>query len=61
MEVFGKVALLASVHQPNQREGSASSDHMDYQGHTPASHDAAIEDEPQRLSGEMREQERGIG
>ena len=61
MEVFGKGALLASTHHPRQREGSAFVDHVDHQGHTHASHDAASDDEHQRLEGEMREQELGRG
>jgi hypothetical protein len=60
-EVFGKVALLACTHHPRQREGSPLIDHMDHQGYTSTSHDAAIEDEHQGLDGELREQERGIG
>jgi hypothetical protein len=61
MEVFGKVALLTSTHHPRQREGSAFVDHVDQPGHTPASHDVAIDDEPQRLEGERREPELDIG
>ena len=61
MEVFGKVPLLALAHQPRQRQGSPFIDHMDHQRNAPAPHDTAIDDQHQRLQGQMRQQALRIG
>ena len=61
MQVFGKVPLLAFAYLPGQRQGTSFVDDMHHQGHTAASHDAAIHDEHQRLQGQMGQQHLRIG
>jgi hypothetical protein len=61
MEVCGQGSLLPLASQPCQRQGTPCIDHRHQQRHTPASHHAALAEEPQGPHGEVREQERGLG
>jgi hypothetical protein len=60
-ELCGKVPLGGVAHPPSQREGSAFRDNRDHQRRAPAAHTAAIQDEHQRLQGEMPEPDIRIG
>jgi len=53
--------LLALAHQPRQRPGAPCVDHMDHQRDPPAPDDTASADQPQRLQGQLRQQDRRRG
>ena len=60
MEIFGEVALLAGAHQPREREGSPFIDQREHQCHAAAPDDTPINDQHQRLHGELPQQDLGI-
>jgi hypothetical protein len=61
MEVFRKVPLLASAHQPRQRQGAPFVDYMDHESDTPLAYDTPIYDQHKRLQSQMRQQDLRIG
>ena len=52
--------FLAAPHSPRQRQRSPLVDHVDHERPTPTAHDAAINDEHQRLQGKMRKERLGL-
>src|SRR4029453_2914017 len=57
MEVFREMALLAWAHQPRERQGASFIGHMDPQRHAATPDSPAIDDQHQRLQGEMIQQD----
>jgi hypothetical protein len=57
MQVFGTGPLLALAYLPGQRQGTSFVDDVHHQRHTPAPHDAAIEEQHHRLQDEMPKQD----
>jgi hypothetical protein len=60
LQVFGTVSLRAVASLPDQRQGAPCGDDGHHHRHTPAPHDAAIDDPHQRLEGARSEQDLGI-
>ena len=52
-EVFRTMALLAVADAPSPWQRAACVDYVEHQRHTPTAHDAAIDDEHERLQGQL--------
>jgi hypothetical protein len=57
MEVCRDMALLAWAHQPRPGQGASFIGPMEHQRHAAAPDDTAIDDQPQRLQGELTQQD----